>query len=302
MSGEPPCASTTDSVADGSQRRRYPALAHQPGGHAVGLHESFSVVSLADEGPGGTPASIEHDDTLSVAEAARLLGRDRTRIYALLRAGDLVAAPAAGEGAGPVRIMRASLERWLVAGSARGGPLSPRNAWALIGLVSGDQPFLERCLGLLERPEETSRARARLARGASLIDLAPRLRRRAMLVVRQLPRGLRQALEGDAALVRTGASAAAAYAWDELVDRAEPTWMLDAYLPLEAFSALQEQLNQLDVEAALDAPAARDPVLLRVVDRPWPFPPHYPLPPSHSPGSTCSTTPTLSPGRSAARC
>ena len=32
-------------------------------------------------------------DTLSVAEAARLLGRDRTRIYALLRSGDLVAAP-----------------------------------------------------------------------------------------------------------------------------------------------------------------------------------------------------------------
>jgi excisionase family DNA binding protein len=33
------------------------------------------------------------DPTLSVAEAAALLGRDRTRIYALLRSGDLVAAP-----------------------------------------------------------------------------------------------------------------------------------------------------------------------------------------------------------------
>jgi hypothetical protein len=33
--------------------------------------------------------------TLSVADAARLLGRDRTRVYALLCSGDLVAAPAA---------------------------------------------------------------------------------------------------------------------------------------------------------------------------------------------------------------
>jgi len=30
----------------------------------------------------------------------------------------------------------------------------PRNAWALIGLAIGDQPFSERCLSLLERAEE----------------------------------------------------------------------------------------------------------------------------------------------------
>jgi hypothetical protein len=45
----------------------------------------------------------------SAIEAARLLGRDRTRVYALLRSG---------------------------------------------GLASGDQPFSERALGLLEHPEE----------------------------------------------------------------------------------------------------------------------------------------------------
>ncbi len=45
---------------------------------------------------------------MSVAEAARLLGRDRTRIYALLRSGDLVAAsPAEDDGeSGPLRIER----------------------------------------------------------------------------------------------------------------------------------------------------------------------------------------------------
>jgi hypothetical protein len=73
-----------------------------------------------------------------------------------------------------VHVVRASLERWLVAGGARGGPLSAQNAWALIGLASGDQAFSERCLGLLERPEEVSRARTRLSRGESLVELAPR--------------------------------------------------------------------------------------------------------------------------------
>src|SRR5919204_2746665 len=79
-----------------------------------------------------------------------------------------------GTGRDPVRIERSSLERWLVAGGAAGRPLSPRNAWALIGLASGDQPFSERALGLLEHPEEVSRTRARLER-ENLIKLAPRL-------------------------------------------------------------------------------------------------------------------------------
>ena len=77
------------------------------------------------------PAEAEDEQTVSAAEAARLLGRDRTRVYALLRSGDLVAvSPVDGDGAGPVRIERSSLERWLVAGGDGGRPLSPRNAWA----------------------------------------------------------------------------------------------------------------------------------------------------------------------------
>ena len=222
---------------------------------------------------------VDDDATVSVAEAARLLGRDRTRIYALLRSGDLVATADAQDGAGPTRILRASIDHWLVAGGASGAPLSPRNAWALIGLASGDQPFSERCLGLLERAEELSRTRARLARGESLVDLAPRLRRRATLLVRHMPGGLRESLEQDGALVRTGASTAAEYGWDDQIPAADVSWRLDVYLPQEAFAALQEQLNQLDVDGSDDNVDLAEPVLLRIVDDPWPFPPNYPIAP-----------------------
>src|SRR5207253_10783244 len=60
----------------------------------------------------------DDDQTVSVVEAGGLLGRDCTRVYALLRAGDLVAAPEDEDGAGPVRILRASLERWWPAARA----------------------------------------------------------------------------------------------------------------------------------------------------------------------------------------
>jgi segregation and condensation protein B len=88
---------------------------------------------------------------------------------------------------------------------------------------------------------------------------------------------MRQALEHDPALVRTGVSAAAAYGWHELAQRSRSSWRLDAYLPLEAFSALQERLNQRDVDGELDAAAESSAldasaVLLRVVDSAWPFP------------------------------
>lgn len=255
---------------------------------------TWPLVLVYDDGP--PPVTIEaeprragidsdrlifadDDPTVSVAEAARLLGRDRTRVYALLRSGDLVAAADDQVGGGPVRIMRASVERWLATGGASGAPLSSRNAWALVGLASGDQPFSERCLGLLEHPAEVSRTRARLQR-EKLVNLAPRLRRRATLLVRHVPRGLRESLERDAALVRTGASTAVEYGWDELGAAAQLSWRLDAYLPEQAFAALQEQLNRWDMDGvAYEDAGLAEPVLLRVVDEPWPFPPNYPLAP-----------------------
>ena len=40
---------------------------------------------------------------------------------------------------------------------------------------------------------------------------------------------------------------------------------------------LQVRLSRLDIDEEADAVSARASVLLRLVDEPWPFPPHYPL-------------------------
>jgi hypothetical protein len=52
-----------------------------------------------------------------------------------------------------------------------GHQISPRNAWALIGLASSDRPCSEWALGLLEHPDDLSRTRAPLV-PESLMDLA----------------------------------------------------------------------------------------------------------------------------------
>jgi hypothetical protein len=90
-----------------------------------------------------------------------------------------------------------------------------------------------------------------------------------------------------------------------LQPRADRAWVLDAYLPLGAFSALQEELNRHDVDETADDAPGREQVLLRVVDEPWPFPPHYQLaaePLSRWPRSTCSTIHTRPPAASGAAC
>jgi hypothetical protein len=105
-------------------------------------------------------------------------------------------------------------------------------------------------------------------------------------VVRELPRELRRRLDQDAALVRTGLSAAAGYGWHELSGPQIATWSLDAYIAVDSYGVLQERPNQLDLDneddGDSDPPAgsqAGDSVLLRVVDEPWPFPPHYTIAP-----------------------
>jgi segregation and condensation protein B len=211
--------------------------------------------------------AIELSSWLSIPEAAELLGRHRTRIYALLRSGDLVAE--ADPETGAVRVERSSLERWQVAGGARGSPQTPRNAWAIVGLASGDVFLSERTLGLLPRAEDVSRARTRLA-SQGLLELAPRLRRRATLTVLRVPEHVRASLDKEAALVRTGASAAAAYGWDEL--RSGSRWALDAYLPVDALQRLQDAQTSAEQAGNLT-------VLLRAVDGPWPFPSNCQLAP-----------------------
>jgi hypothetical protein len=88
--------------------------------------------------------------------------------------------------------------RWLVGAGARGGLHRPQRLGALIGLASGDLPYSERRVGLLERPEELSRARARVAGGASLVDLAPCLRGREALLFGTCPIPAREWPEGQA--------------------------------------------------------------------------------------------------------
>jgi hypothetical protein len=102
-----------------------PELAHPASTiRTMTTHAESPPIGAADRERSGNDA--RDIDTVTVAEAARLLGRDRTRVSALLRSGDLIAAPESEDEPGPVRIVRASLERWLVAGGAQGGPPAPK--------------------------------------------------------------------------------------------------------------------------------------------------------------------------------
>jgi segregation and condensation protein B len=224
--------------------------------------------------PPGSAQSAQAAQLVSIDEAARLLGRDRSRVYALLRSGDLVALPSQDWGRAGVQIDRSSLERWALASAQRhtgGRLLAPRNAWALIGLACGDDALRERCLGLLERPEELSRLRARLA-GRGVLELASQLRRRASVTILHLPRATFDRLERDATLVRSGASAAKPYGWNELAGGV--FWALDAYVP-------HQLVQELILRHATDQNAGPDmrSVMLRAVDGLWPFPAHCQLAP-----------------------
>src|SRR6202022_2340794 len=55
-------------------------------------------------------------------------------------------------------------------------------------------------------------------------------------------------------------------------------WRLDAYIPLKAFSELQQHADRSDA-AGSDGDTDLVSVLLRVVDGAWPFPPNYQLAP-----------------------
>jgi len=197
-----------------------------------------------------------------VAEAAARLGLDRSRIYALVRAGELDASNDPHTG---LRIAAASLERRLTMGEVAGSPLAPANAWLLIALASGDPLFQAQVLDTV-RPTMVSRLRARLEEG--LLALAPRLRRRAVL--RQLSVSSARAAElaSDAALVRTGPSAAAAFGWSGL-----DGLPLDVYVP----PPLVPELLATPEPAASEA---RTTVWLRVVAGAWPFPPQRAVAPA----------------------
>jgi hypothetical protein len=151
-----------------------------------------------------------------------------------------------------------------------------------IGLASADDAMRERTLGLLSRAEDASRARARLAT-QSLLELAPRLRRRATLTAQHVPVSVLAALNRDASVVRTGSSTAMPYGWDELAD-GEP-WTLDAYR-VEALRELQAYL------ARAGSATRSKPVLLRAMTDCGRSPRTTNLRRSRWPRLTCSTTRT----------
>jgi hypothetical protein len=136
---------------------------------------------------------------------------------ALLAFASRCGSPRAGRRSG-------SLERRLAIGEVAGSPLAPANAWLIIALASGDPIFQAQVMDTV-RPAMLPRLRARLEQ-EGLLALAPRLRRRAIL--RQLTVSSARAadLSTDAALVRTGPSAASAYDWSGL-----DGLPLDVYVP-----------------------------------------------------------------------
>jgi hypothetical protein len=104
---------------------------------------------------------------ISVPDAADALGLSAARVRLLAANGGLAAQKIGGRWL----VERAGVEKRRARSSAGGRPFSPRNAWALLNLASGE-----------EADQIDSAARSRLRRSLSLEGLsalAPRLDRRA---------------------------------------------------------------------------------------------------------------------------
>jgi putative transcriptional regulator (Ypuh-like) len=195
-------------------------------------------------------------DVVSVAEATRMLGIGRARVYQLLEAGVLEAVDTE-----PVQITLASVERRLQSVPPVGAQLAPLSAWAVLALASGDAASTRHVAGLLGDPDR-SRARTRL-KERGLLELLPRLRERA--TCRGFVVGAEQLVDilADPRLVLGGASAARLLEW-QLPEGSRP---VEAYVP-------EYQLADVVVRYALERDEQHPDVLLRSTPEPWPFPPH----------------------------
>jgi len=206
--------------------------------------------------PGASSASAP-PATLTPLKAAQRLGVARSRIYALVRQGHLD-----DVGGETLRVTTASVERRLVASPALGEPISALGAWAVLALASHDAAFRTHVAGRLSNSDR-SRAKVRLEQ-RGLLDLAPRLRARA--VVRHFDAGAEAllALLEDPRSVLAGASAARHLGW--LVPDGD--WPVELYI---AEADLVELVGTHELELANEGPGD---VVLRAVPEPWPFPPH----------------------------
>lgn len=187
------------------------------------------------------------DQPVPIPEAARLLGVSADRARALAVSGQLEARKLGDRWF----VERAALEQRLRRGALDGRRFSPRNAWALLLLASGEK------VGGIDSSVR-SRLKRALARDG-FVELAPRLTGRAApQSFRSHPGEIAHLLE-DPDLIRSGISAGA----DDfdLVSGQET----DGYVQ-------GARLDRLASDHALEPSGAEGNVRLRVVpDEAWPL-------------------------------
>lgn len=158
-------------------------------------------------------------DPISIAEAADLLALSPTRVRAMVSQGRLPAVKVGGRWL----VERSAVEQRRMGAAPRGRWFTPRNAWALLLLASGeDAPKLD--------PSVRSRLRRALAL-EGLVALAPRLRDRSKAIsYKAHPGEIPYVLEDDA-LVPTGISAAGSMDLGLLASREADGYVAQSRLP-----------------------------------------------------------------------
>jgi excisionase family DNA binding protein len=188
---------------------------------------------------------------LAVSDAAHELGVNESRVRALIGAGELDAEKIGGRWL----IESAAVARRKREQSRPGRPLSPRNAWAVLRVASGESP-----------PDDLDGvSRWRLGQSLDHLGLGGM---RARLNGRGRPHHFRalsgelHALHANEHLMLSGSSAAGAHHLDLLAPDA-----IDAYVPVSALDDLVED-HALDAASPVDA----NVVLRAVPDDAWPSP------------------------------
>jgi excisionase family DNA binding protein len=158
-------------------------------------------------------------DPISIAEAASLLTLSATRVRALVSQGQLPAVKIGGRWL----VERGAVEQRRRGEAPRGRRFTPRNAWALLLLASGENaPKLD--------PSVRSRLKRAITR-EGLATLAPRLRDRSSVSsYRAHPGEIPYVLE-DGALVASGISAASSMGLGLLAGREVDGYIAQSQLP-----------------------------------------------------------------------
>jgi len=185
-------------------------------------------------------------DPISVPQAAKALDLSPARVRAMAASGQLEASKLGDRWF----VERAAVERRRKNGAHHGRRFSPKNAWALLALASGDE---------LEQVDPSLRSRLRRAVGLEGVEgLGPRLAHRAEAFQYQAHPGEISHLLEDPDIVRSGISAAGDLG---LIAGREA----DGYLPASKLRAFSRR-------HALEPSGADGNVRLRVVpDEAWRF-------------------------------